>query len=136
MRRSGHYEFGLDRRSINLGDADLVGRFQETLASGDDVRGLALYWNMVYDYLWRLLQSDPAVRRASRVVRFEDVAISPEETLCAALRHCELPEAAEVAKRHAVRIRRPTSDRSVFSARELAVIGELTGATAALWGYG
>ena len=135
MRRSGHFEFGLDRRPVNLGDGAKVRRIQETLARGDDALGLAIYWDMVYGYLWRLLEHDPAIQRASLVVRFEDIATEPEQTLRRALRHCKLPEADVVAGRHAARMRRPTSDPGAFSPRELAAIRDVTATTARLWGY-
>lgn len=136
MRRSGHFEFGLDRRPVNLGDTTLTRRIQETLAGGDEVRGLAMYWDMVYRHVWQVLEADSAVRQASLIVRFEDVATDPETTLRAALRHCELPDADIVAGRQAQRVRRPTSDPAVFSSRDLAVIREITASTAGLWGYG
>src|SRR5579864_75011 len=48
MQRSGHYEFGLDRRPMNLGDSERVGKIQEAWTAGEEVRGLAMYWDMVY----------------------------------------------------------------------------------------
>jgi hypothetical protein len=136
MQRTGHFEFGLDRRTINLGSGPRVQLILEALAAGDEVRGLANYWDMVYEYVWRVLETDPAVKRASLVVRFENITQDPQATLRATLRHCELPDADAVADQHALRIRRPTSDSTGFSARELAVIHDLTAATARLWGYG
>jgi hypothetical protein len=51
MQRSGHFEFGLDRRPMNLGDGKRVQEIVEAWAAGDEVRGLAMYWDMVYGYL-------------------------------------------------------------------------------------
>ena len=135
MRRSGHFEFGLDRRPLNLGDGGRVGQIRDALAGGAEARGLALYWDMVYAHVWRVLETDPAARRASLVVRYEDVADAPEATLRAALRHCALPDADALAGRHAARIRRPTSDPAGLSPRELADIREITATTAGRWGY-
>src|SRR5262249_29872359 len=53
MRRSGHFEFGLDRRPMNLGQREAVQRILDAWAMGDEVRGLARYWNMTYAYLAR-----------------------------------------------------------------------------------
>jgi hypothetical protein len=135
MRRSGHFEFGLDRRPLNLGDRDRVQQIVEALTGGDEARGLALYWDMVYGHLWRVRDADPAVRGRSFIVRFEDVATAPGTTLRAALRHCELPDADAVAAPHAARIRQPTSNPSELTTSELAVIRRVTARTAALWGY-
>jgi hypothetical protein len=135
MRRSGHYEFGLDRRPMHLGD-DLRSReIRAALATGAEVKGLALYWDMVYSYLWRLLETDTLVRRACTVVRYEDVGADPGATLQRALRHCELPDGDSVAARHAVRVRAPTSDPTLFSNQERELIRDITRETAKLFGY-
>jgi hypothetical protein len=135
MRRSGHFEFGLDRRPIHLGDGERVRRIVEACAAGDDIRGLAMYWDMVYGYLARLLASDAQVRDAVLVVRFEALRAAPAETLRAILGHCALPDADSIVERRVSGIRSPTSDESTFSPEERAVIREETAGTASLWGY-
>jgi hypothetical protein len=135
MKRAGHFEFGLDRRPLNLGDDMEVRRIQDAWKSGDEVRGLALYWNMVYAYLKTLLESDASLQRVARVVKFEDVCSTPRESLFAALRHCELPEADSVSATYAVRIREPNYYDSGLSRTDRATIREVTAATAERWGY-
>src|SRR5205807_778810 len=54
MPRSGHFEFGLDRRPMNLGDGERVQQIMQAWQASEEVRGLALYWDMVYGYLARL----------------------------------------------------------------------------------
>ena len=44
MRQVGHFEFGLDRRPINAGDADAVARTVAAWERGDEVEGWARYW--------------------------------------------------------------------------------------------
>jgi hypothetical protein len=135
MRRSGHFEFGLDRRPMHLGDDDRVRQILSAWASGDEVRGGAMYWDMVHRYLANLLTSDPRVRNASLVVRFETMGAHPAETLRAALSHCQLPEAETVIAHQAPAIRSPADHQSDFSAADLAIIREETKATAHLFGY-
>jgi hypothetical protein len=135
MRRSGHFEFGMDRRPMHLGDGERVRRIQEAWAAGDEVRGLATYWDMVYGYLARLLAADARVRDAALVVRFEDLCAAPVETLRAVLGHCGLPDAEGLVQKYAPGIRAPTYYESNFSAADLAVIRAETAGTAALWGY-
>src|SRR5262249_5035807 len=81
MRHSGHFEFGLDRRPINLGDRDRVRRIEDAWAGGDDIRGWSYYWDMVYGYLADLLESQQAIRKASVVVRFEELCQTPARVL-------------------------------------------------------
>ena len=136
MRRSGHFEFGLDRRPMNLGDGQRVRHIREAWAAGDEVRGLAMYWDMVYGYLARLLNSDSPVREAALVVRFESLCTAPGETLRAVFGHCALPDADSVVERRAPGIRSPNYYESNLSAEDRAVIRAETAATARLWGYG
>lgn len=134
MRRSGHFEFGLDRRPLNLGDQERVRRIGEAWASGDEVRGLALYWNMVHAYLVRLLESDEQVRSASLVVRFEQVCEAPLETFARVFNHCRLPDAEPICQRWATDVRKPAY-RPNLSDDDLAVIRQETEETARWWGY-
>jgi hypothetical protein len=134
MQRSGHFEFGLDRRPMNLGDAARVQRIEQAWADGDEVRGLAMYWDMVYGYLADLLDGDAQVRTAAQVVRFESLCTAPAQTLQAVLDHCQLPQAANIAARFAPAIRVPSYYSSGFSAMDLDIIHAETAATAKRWG--
>jgi hypothetical protein len=135
MRRSGHFEFGLDRRPMHLGDPERVQRIMAAWAMGDEIRGLAMYWNMVYGYLARLLASDADVRASALVLRFEDLCARPAATLHTALKHCALPDADSVVARSAPAVRRPTYYASNLSSEDRATIRDETSTTARLWGY-
>jgi hypothetical protein len=135
MRRSGHFEFGLDRRPMNLGDGQRVRQVSAAWAAGEEVRGLALYWDMVHGFLARLLASDENVRQAARVVRFEDLCAAPAETLRAVLDHCGLPDAEGLVASYAPGIRVPAYYQSNFSPEERAVLRAETEKTAGQWGY-
>jgi hypothetical protein len=120
---------------MHLGDGRRVRQVLRAWAAGDEVRGLALYWDMVYGHLARLLASDARVRAVALVVRFESIGAAPVETLRAVLGHCLLPQAEAVAERRAPGIRAPTSSPGALTPHDLDVIREETAATAALWGY-
>ena len=135
MRRSGHFEFGRDRRPMNLGDGERVRTILRAWAAGEEVRGWACYWDMVYGHLARLLDADAQVRAAVRIVRFEDLCDAPAETIRALLDHCALPDGERVIARFTPAIRPPDYYRSSFSTAELAVIRAETAHTASQWGY-
>jgi len=135
MQRTGHFEFGLDRRPMHLGDPDRVGQIVQAWAIGDDVRGFAAYWDMVYGYLARLLAADAQLRTAAMVIPFESLCRKPADTLHAALAHCMLPDAGGLVERYAPNIRLPNYYRSALSRRDLDVIRQETRRTAGLWGY-
>jgi len=136
MQRSGHFEFGLDRRPMNLGDSARVEQIVQAWARGDEVRGQAMYWDMVYGYLAYLLASDARVRAAALVVRFEDLCQAPAESLRSVLNHCVLPDAGRILHQFVRRIRFSAYYSANFSSRDVDVIRNETAATAKLWGYG
>jgi hypothetical protein len=135
MRRSGHFEFGLDRRPLHLGDAGRVRAVLRAWAAGQEVRGWARYWAMVHDYLADLLAADAGVRSAALVVRFEDLCAAPAERIEGVLRHCGLLEAGPLVAAFAPRVSRPDYYQSPLGAAEVAVIHEETASAAARWGY-
>jgi hypothetical protein len=135
MQRSGHFEFGLDRRPMHLGDGGRVRQIVHAWDAGQEVRGLALYWDMVYRYVAELLATDAGVRAAALVVRFETLCDAPRETLREVLDHCQLPQAEGIIEHYASGIRSPTYYSTGFSAEDLEVIRDVTGKTARLWGY-
>jgi hypothetical protein len=135
MQRSGHFEFGLDRRPINLGDSAAVQSVLQAWAAGEEIRGWARYWSMVYAYIHRLLSTDAQVRKAALVVSYEGTCASPEATLKTVLEHCRLPDAGPIIERYAATISYPSYYKCHFTPDEMAVIREETAGTASLWGY-
>jgi hypothetical protein len=133
MQRSGHFEFGLDRRPIHLGDADRVRAVERAWAGGDEVRGWARYWAMVHDYLFDLLAADAGLRSAALVVSYEALCAAPAEVIGAVLRHCEMAEAGPLVELFAPRVRLPDYYQHSLTPEDLAVIDEETAAVAARW---
>jgi len=133
MQRSGHHEFGQDRRPLNLGDSEPVQEILKAWAVGDEVRGLAIYWNMIYRYLARLLAADAGVRTASLVVPYESMCAAPEETIRRVLDHCRLSVPDHVVMAQASGICRRAYYHVEFSPRDLAIIHQETDATASMW---
>ena len=135
MRRIGHFEFGLDRRPINVGDG-VLSEILRAFHDGDEVRGQALYWASLHSYLADRLEANAALRAAVQVVRFEDLCRAPRETLDALFAHCALPDSGALVGEAAGRMRMPTYYRPDFSDAERATIAELTGPAARRFGYG
>jgi hypothetical protein len=134
MQRSGHFEFGLDRRPINTGDATAVERVHHLWKAGRELEGWAAYWSMIYGYVADLLERHPAIRAATLVLRYEEVCRSPRETMCRILRHCGLPpeNLVELAERTC---RQPDYYRPAFTAGEIETLRHATRATARRFGY-
>jgi hypothetical protein len=130
MQRSGHFEFGRDRRPMNLGDRGRVRAIQRAWADGEEVRGWASYWVMVYGHVTRLLEADAKVRAATMVVNFEDLCAAPAEIIKNVMKHCALPSSEQVVAHFTPTISSPDYYDVAFTASELALIHEQTATTA------
>jgi hypothetical protein len=130
MQRSGHFEFGRDRRPMNLGDGERVRAIQRAWAAGEEVRGWACYWDMVYGHVQGVLEADARVRAATKVVHFEQLCAAPAETIQAVMDHCALPDGERVVAQFTPAIRAPDYYPCPLSAAELALIREETASTA------
>lgn len=135
MRHIGHFEFGLDRRPINVAEA---GGADEVLAlweRGEELRGWARYWSQVYGYVADALAADPDLRSACCVVRFEDLCADSERTIRNLLTHCRLPADDRLVCRLAENVRCPRYYRPEFSAADKRALEAETAETAARFGY-
>ncbi len=79
LAHAGHYEFGPQRRPINL-DASRIGEVEAAWGSGNEWRGYARQWAQVYAHVERL-RSEPALAQRIRVVRYEDACARPQQTI-------------------------------------------------------
>lgn len=135
MRRAGHYEFGLDRRPVNVGNHAETQRIIACWERGAEVEGWARYWAALYGWLADLLERDSVVAGATLVVRYEALCEQPAATLQQVLNHAALPLPADAVAAAAAGLRAPTYYAPAFDSGELALIGELTGRVAARFGY-
>jgi hypothetical protein len=126
MRRAGHFEFGLNRRPINLGDADTVRRIEALWQAGDEIEGWAVYWAAVYGFVADTIENDAAAARQTLLVDYEELCQEPQHVLARVYRHVELEIAAQTLQEQAARISAPSYYQSGFADDEIAVIREAT----------
>jgi hypothetical protein len=131
MRRSGHFEFGLDRRPINVGDAATVQQIQAHWQAGREVEGWALYWASIYGFVADLLERDPAVAERTLLIHYDDLCAEPDATLARLYRHCGLVVDDSARREQAARIAAPTYYKPDLSDEAIGVIRAATDATAA-----
>lgn len=134
MRRSGHFEFGRDRRAINTGDSARAKRIAELWQSERQVEGWAEYWALIYRHLGETLDREPLLRAATLIVRYEDLCAAPAEIMAAVLEHCALP-ARDLPEMAQAIIRPPAYYRPAFTDDERALIRKYTAAVAHHFGY-
>jgi hypothetical protein len=135
LRRVGHFEFGLDRVPINMGDTDAIQDILRRWNAGDEVGGWARYWAHVYGSLRDQLDADPRLREAVLVIRYEDLCEQPAGELQRILEHCYLDVDARMIAEWAPRLRQPDYYQGGLGALERQVIVDLTTPTLTRYGY-
>ena len=124
MRRSGHYEFGLDRRPLNLTSSDKTLEIQELWENGHDVKAWAKYWRDVHTYLTNLLETNEAVAARTLVVSYEELCSSPKETLGRLYSHVGLMPDTALVEEQQKQLHLPTYYKPDFNESDLKLIKE------------
>jgi sulfotransferase family protein len=128
MQRAGHFEFGLDLRPINFGNAGAVERIQDLWGNGQAVRGWAAYWSSVYSFIADLFEKEPNLANRMLLVHYTEFCNRPAAVLRTLYAHCELAVEERVLEEQAARISAPSYYKTEFSRAELEAIDEETGA--------
>jgi hypothetical protein len=137
LDRVGHYEFGSHRRCINpMNDDAIVQSIEKLWQSGEDVRGWARYWAMLYRWVGEQQRSNERLRAATLVVRYEELCDQPEYSLRRVFAHCELADPDDaIVHRWVPSVSRPDYYKPSFTTAEDRAIDEEAGEVAATWGY-
>lgn len=136
LQRVGHFEFGLDRRPVNVDDPEGASRISDLWENGAEIEGWARCWSQIYGYVADRLEASPKLREATLLVRFEDLCREPQAILRSVLEHCRLPSSDDFIDQQASGIRFPSYYRPGFDPDELALIERCTAAIATRLGYG
>lgn len=128
LHRSGHFEFGPDKRPVHAGNADRVAAICAHWAAGRLVEGWSLYWVEVYAHVASLLE-ERGLSNVVFVVRYDALCADPRGTLDAVLAHAGLDPGPyqEGLEQWIERIEPPDYYRPDFDERELQTIRVITG---------
>ena len=135
LRRVGHFEFGEDRRPINIGDDAAAAKIAALWQAGEEVRGWARYWSHMHRYILELADARD-LGGVVRLVRYEELCAAPRAVMAGVLEHCGLTADAGFLSAASERLHAPGYYRPSFSDAELAVIAEETARVAQPLGYG
>ncbi len=127
MRRHGHYEFGLDFRPINFGDAETI--IKEWRAE-NFIKAYAIYWAQTHEFIHKTLQENPGLKKQCLIVKYDEFCTQPAEMIKTILDFCGL-EGPSLTMRWSEKISAPTYYEPSFSAEEKALIQAHTKAAAA-----
>lgn len=132
LAAAGHYEFGPQRRPVNL-DPARVGHIDEAWRAGDDWRGYARQWAQVYAHV-DALRRDPELAERILVVRYEDACSEPQALVQRLLAFCGLADPAGRVAAAASSLSAPSGKEKVAEAAMHAVREE-AGEVARRYGY-
>ena len=134
---AGHFEFGLDRTAINLGQDEPIRVIEECWQQGEEARGWGLYWSMIYRYLYDLLDASEVLSKACLFVRYEDLCTDPGLQIDHIIKHCQLDSGPfqPIRDRYLEKLQPPSYYQPDFSQQEIDCIEHTTAETAALFGY-
>jgi hypothetical protein len=130
LRRVGHYEFGQDRRPMNLDNPAATEEVIELWRRGEELRGWARYWSQVHHFIADALDRDPALCRAVRIVRYESLCAEPRATISGLLTHCGLQADPGFLASSSSQFHLPSYYRPAFNDGELELIADETAAAA------
>lgn len=133
MRRSGHFEFGPDRRPVNAGDDRAVREVLDLWRDGKEAAGWAALWASVYGHVADVLET-PGMAGAALVVRYEELCRDPGSVFPAVLAHCGLDDEGLTAVARTT-LSLPDYYRPAFDDEELEAIRERTAPVARRFGY-
>jgi hypothetical protein len=135
LQRVGHFEFGLDRTPVNMGDNDAIDDILRCWQAADELGGWARYWSHIYGSLRDQLDADARLRQAVLLVRYEDLCEQPADELVRIFEHCGLPIDSRILAESASQLRQPDYYRSGFGAAELECIVDVAASTMLRYGY-
>ncbi|MFO7795591.1 MAG: sulfotransferase family protein [Promethearchaeati archaeon] len=134
----GHHEFGNHSSLINLNDYELVKKIRSLLKNKNSyVKGWGYYWTSLYDHVMKIIKINKKVKKASLIVRYEDLCESSSSTIDKILDHTNLPhEQFDHTKKYYVRcLEKPSYYKPHFSDIEIENILKITRPTAKKYGY-
>ncbi len=126
MRRSGHFEFGLDRRPLNLTSNDRTLEIQELWNKGRDVEAWAKYWRDVHMYLVNLLETNKVVAENTLVLSYEKLCGRPKRTLARLYSHVGLMPDVALLEEQQKQLHLPSYYVPDFSESDLEIINAET----------
>jgi hypothetical protein len=132
LAAAGHYEFGPQRRPINL-DPARIGEIESAWRDGDEYRGYARQWAQVYAHVDRLARGSDLGERIL-VVRYEDACARPHALVQQLLQFCGLADPSGRAAAAAATLSAPP-EREDGDERAAHAVWSEVAEVAARYGY-
>ncbi|MFW9992779.1 MAG: sulfotransferase [Candidatus Odinarchaeota archaeon] len=134
----GHREFGSAKVCINLDNHSTIQRIRQLWGQKDNyIKGWAIYWASVYSHIYKKLQTNPELAKASLIVKYEDLCEFPGKTIDRIIDHIEVnPEDfAKIKEYYCTRLHQPNYYKTEYSEKEREDILKATREIAEMYGY-
>lgn len=123
---SGHFEFGLNRKIINLGNHNIVSIIKEEWQKGNEIKGWAIYWNEIFKYVVEVLMKNANLDENVLFVQYEHLCKHPKETIQNILNFCDLDNSKFDFEKFEDKIKLPDYYKYEFSVEDLRTIESCT----------
>ncbi|MFX1453355.1 MAG: sulfotransferase [Promethearchaeota archaeon] len=138
LRMIGHREFGHNSICINVGNKELIHKIRKLWKNEETyVKGWAYYWYSIYDYVAEKLETNKKLKKATLIVKYEELCKTPAKIIDNILQHTELStkKFKKVKNYYIEHLHEPTYYIPDFSKQELDNIAEITSLTTKWFGY-
>ncbi|MFX1364616.1 MAG: sulfotransferase [Promethearchaeota archaeon] len=129
----GHYEFGSQQVCINSGDTNIIRKIRKLWKHKETyVEGWAYYWDSIYSYIAKCLDTNKKLRKATHIVRYDDLCETPAEVIDKILKHTELSSSKfeKIKNQYIKNLHKPSYYTSNFTEQERNQVYEVTKSTA------
>ncbi|MFX1494941.1 MAG: sulfotransferase [Promethearchaeota archaeon] len=133
----GHHEFGHHQVCINANNTELIQKIRRLWRNKETyVKGWAYYWVSIYDFIANTLDANKRLKKATLIVRYDELCETPAKIINQILEHTELPanKFEKVKKYYINHLHQPTYYTPDFSNQEMVDIVEITNKTATRFG--
>ena len=134
----GHHEFGNWQTCINVGKIEIIQDIRKLWGKkATFVKGWAYYWNSLYNYIADNLDRNKKLKKATLIVRFDELCETPAKIIDDILDHTELPirQFGKIKKYYIKHLHQPSYYTPSFSDQERVDINEVTKLTANRFGF-
>ena len=135
MQRTGHFEFGLDRKIINVGNNEVVKTIRRYWDLGREVEAYATVWNSVYGYVYDAVTNDKYLRSSICFVRYEDLCKEPISVIKRICKHVEIEASECILENYAKSISLPNYYSTNLSGNDVGKVQAITKRVAGFFGY-
>ena len=131
MNLTGHFEFGTNKKPINIGDTAETTKICQFFEQGNFIDGWITYWNHIYEYVHNNYSKDESVK----IIRYEDICNNNLSVLDDIFRFCLIDKYLDITQKYTQKLSLPNYYTLDLKENEIEQIIIKTKKTAQLFGY-